>query len=32
LLFGICRMNPKTLDRELKPSALLYRDLIREGL
>jgi beta-glucosidase len=27
--FGLCRMNPETLDRELKPSAIFYRDVIR---
>jgi beta-glucosidase len=30
--FGLCRMNPKTFERELKPSARLYREIIRKGL
>lgn len=29
--FGLCGMNPKTYARELRPSALLYRDVIRKG-
>lgn len=27
--FGLCRMDPKTFERELKPSARLYREIIR---
>jgi len=30
--FGLCRMDPKTFERELKPSARLYREIIRKGL
>jgi beta-glucosidase len=27
--FGLATMNPKTFERELKPSAFFYRDTIR---
>lgn len=30
--FGLCSMNARTYERELKPSARLYRDIIRKGL
>lgn len=29
--FGLAKMNPKTLDREMKPSGNFYRDLIRKA-
>jgi beta-glucosidase/6-phospho-beta-glucosidase/beta-galactosidase len=29
--FGLGTMNPKTYARELKPSAMYYRDIIRRG-
>lgn len=29
--FGLGKMNPDTFDRELKPSAYYYRDIIRRG-
>lgn len=29
--FGLCEMNPKTLRRELRPSARVYRDIIRQS-
>jgi len=29
--FGLGRMNPRTFERELKPSAFHYRDIIRRG-
>jgi len=28
-MFGICTMNPRSFERELKASALFYRDVIR---
>ncbi|MEO6053257.1 MAG: family 1 glycosylhydrolase [Chthoniobacterales bacterium] len=30
--FGLCSMNPKTFERELKPSAYYYRDIIKRGV
>ncbi|MEO6846658.1 MAG: family 1 glycosylhydrolase [Chthoniobacterales bacterium] len=30
--FGLSKLNPKTFERELRPSALLYRDIIKKGI